>query len=234
MTLHIQLEPIEARVLGVLIEKDLTTPEQYPLSLNALSNGCNQKSNRHPMISVSEAEVQQAILRLRVAQLVEFVKLVGQRVEKYRHTAAAALHLEPAQVAVMAELLLRGPQTAGELRQRAERMHALESLAALDAVLGPLMERGLVVRLPPEPGSRAPLYAQRLCPDVRTVALRVTTGTSPTSASTEQKPPSLPAWPADKGGTGGDLAVRVAALEAEVARLRSRLESFAAPAGASS
>ena len=93
-----QLDPIEARIIGSLIEKEATTPEQYPLSLNALVNGCNQKNNRDPLLSLSEREVNDAILKLRVAGLVEFVQLAGQRVEKYRHKTGSALHLEPAEV----------------------------------------------------------------------------------------------------------------------------------------
>src|SRR5262245_34825149 len=160
----LQLEPLEARVLGVLIEKELTTPEQYPLSLNALTSGCNQKNNRDPLLSVADAAVNDAILKLRVAGLVDFVQLTGQRVEKYRHKAGAQLHLEPAEVAVLAELLLRGAQQPGELRSRVERMHPMPDLAALQTVPDAMAGKGLVVRHERIPGERANRFAQTLCP----------------------------------------------------------------------
>jgi len=223
MATEIQLEPVEARVLGVLIEKELTTPEQYPLSLNALTSGCNQKNNRHPVLALTEEEVQQAILRLRVAQLVEFVQLVGQRVEKYRHRAGPTLHLETPALAVLAELLLRGAQSAGELRQRAERMSPLPSLAALDAVLAPMMESGLVVRRAPEPGSRAALFAQTLAQDAGGTA-------APPPAPSSSAPDHAAVGGSSAAGasTSQGLAARVAALEAQVAELRSQLEAVLA------
>ncbi len=243
MNPDLRIEPIEARVLGVLIEKELTTPEQYPLSLNALTNGCNQKNNRHPVLSLTDEQVQQAILRLRIAQLVEFVQLVGQRVEKYRQKAGVALGLEPPGLAVMAELLLRGAQTAGELRQRADRMQPLPSQSDLEAVLAPLMDRGFVVRLPPVPGTRASLYAERLSLQRESAAAGPSAG--PSAAGPRQEPRDAPhadrerhapedarvasaelraARPVDPVG---QLAARLAALEAEVVTLRSRLDAVA-------
>src|SRR4051812_3562708 len=118
----IQLNPNEARVLGVLIEKATTTPEQYPLSLNALTNGANQKNNRDPVLALSEDEVFEAVEGLRAKQLVIRVDQVGSRVPKFKHAAGDVLRCSGAQLAVMAELLLRGPQTQGELRGRASRM----------------------------------------------------------------------------------------------------------------
>ncbi|MBM3984778.1 MAG: DUF480 domain-containing protein, partial [Planctomycetes bacterium] len=159
---HVTLEPIEARVLGVLIEKALTTPEQYPLSLNALVNGCNQKNNRDPVLGLAEREVNDAILKLRVAGLVEFVQLAGQRVEKYRHKAGEALHLEPAEVAVLAELLLRGSQQPGELRTRVERMHAMATQADLERVLAAMADKGLVRRFDRRTGERVERWGQLL------------------------------------------------------------------------
>ncbi len=171
MALAITLEPIEARVLGVLIEKSLTTPDQYPLSLNALTSGCNQKSNRHPVMALSEHVVEQAVMRLRVAQLAEFVDLAHSRVERYRHRARMTLALGEAEVAVLAELLLRGAQTKGELRQRASRMHSIGTLGELEQLLRPLQDRGFVVLVPPAPGSRASRYGQLLSPDEATAAV---------------------------------------------------------------
>src|SRR6185312_14596512 len=122
------LTPIESRVLGVLIEKATTTPEQYPLSLNALTNGANQKNNRDPVLSVSDDEVFDAVESLREKQLAVRVDQVGSRVHKYKHTAGEILRCSGAQLAVLAELLLRGPQTQGELRGRASRMHPIATL----------------------------------------------------------------------------------------------------------
>jgi len=164
MSLSIQLDPLEARVLGVLIEKEFTTPEQYPLSLHALVNGCNQKSNRDPEMSVSEHEVEQAILRLRVAQLVEFVQLAGQRVEKYRHRAGGTLHLEPLEQAVMSELLVRGSQQPNELARRVERMQPAATPESVQGALDALARRQLVVHQARRSGERYPRWAQVLAP----------------------------------------------------------------------
>ena len=229
--IDLQLEPLEARILGVLIEKAFTTPEQYPLSLNGLTAGCNQKSNRDPPFSVSEREVSDAILRLRVAGLVDFVQLTGQRVEKYRHKVDAQLQLQPAEVAVLAELLLRGPQQAGELRSRVERMHPVSDLAALQLVLDALAVKGLVVRLERRSGERANRYAQTLCPAQGAEAPAGAATAAAPAPVTANSPPERSAAFTPGGGT--DLAGRVAALEAEVATLRERLRALAARVGTS-
>ena len=145
------LNDMEVRVLGCLIEKELTTPEYYPLSLNALTNACNQKSNRDPVLNLEEAEVVRALDSLKFKQLA-VVSADGGRVPKYRHLLVEQLRLSPAELAALAELLLRGPQTMGELRTRAERMHPFPDLAAVDAVLTELMARTppFVVRPAPE------------------------------------------------------------------------------------
>ena len=215
----IELNALEARVLGVLVEKERTTPEGYPLSLNALVAGCNQKNNRDPVLNVGEREVNAAILNLRVAGLVEFVQLVGQRVEKYRHKAGAGLHLEPAEVAVLAELLLRGSQQPGELRGRAERMHPLPTLEALQAVLDALAAKGLVARLERRAGERTARWTQLLAPVEGQTAASAPINAAPAAAPPAAAPPS-PAPPVSAG-----LEARVARLEAEVAALRARLGS---------
>ena len=227
----IKLEPLEARVLGVLIEKQLTTPEQYPLSLNGLAAGCNQKNNRDPLMSVSERDVADAILRLRVAGFVDFVQLTGQRVEKYRHKVDAQLQLQPAEVAVLAELLLRGPQQAGELRSRVERMHPVPDLAALQLVLDALAVKGLVVRLERRSGERANRYAQTLCPAQGAEAPAGAAMAAAPAPVTANSPPERSAVspPSPAGAT--DLAGRVAALEAEVATLRERMRALATRVG---
>src|SRR3954471_3407198 len=167
----IQLSPDESRVLGVLVEKATTTPEQYPLSLNAVVNGANQKNNRDPVLTMEEGAAFEALEGLRAKGLVVRVDMAGSRVNKYRHQAGEALHVRAAERAVLAELLLRGPQTLGELRGRASRMHPLESLDVVKNALRGLSVRDepLVRDLPPSPGSRAERYAQLLCPEAHAV-----------------------------------------------------------------
>src|SRR5688500_10413741 len=164
----LQLSPDESRVLGVLVEKATTTPEQYPLSLNAVVNGANQKNNRDPVIVMDEGTAFEALESLRAKGMVVRVDTAGSRVNKYRHRAGDALHVRQGELAVLAELLLRGPQTLGELRGRASRMHPMESLDVVKAMLRALSDREdpLVRELPPAPGSRAERFAQLLCPEL--------------------------------------------------------------------
>ncbi len=154
------LNEMEVRVLGCLIEKELTTPEYYPLSLNSLTNACNQKSNRDPVMNLEEGEVVRALDGLRFKQLA-LQSAEGGRVPKYRHALVEKLRLDPPELAVLCELLLRGPQTVGELRTRGERMHPFPDLAAVEAVLEELMARTppLVARLPRQPGRKEQRYA---------------------------------------------------------------------------
>src|SRR5512136_1710189 len=133
------LNDIEVRVLGCLIEKELATPEYYPLTLNALTNACNQKSNRDPVLNLGEADVVRALDSLRFKQLA-LLSAEGGRVPKYRHALVEKLRLDPAELALLGELLLRGPQTVGELRARAERMHPFADLTVVEEALQELME----------------------------------------------------------------------------------------------
>jgi hypothetical protein len=150
-----RLNDVEQRLLGVLIEKQLTTPEGYPLSLNALRVGSNQKSNRDPLVEYGEAEVLVGVQGLEAKQLALRLRPgAGSRVEHYQHAVRERLGLENAEIAVLAELLLRGAQAPGELRQRASRMQALDTLASLSFVLDRLIAKGLVRRLPAGHGSR--------------------------------------------------------------------------------
>ena len=215
----IELTPNEARLLGVLIEKSTTTPEQYPLSINALMAGANQKSNRDPVLNLSEDEVFDAAEGLREKQLAVRVDAIGSRVHKYRHQAGETLRCRQGELAVLAELLLRGPQTLGELRGRASRMHPLNNLDDAKVMLRALMEHAepLAKELPPLPGSRAERYAQLLAPDAHSLE-SASTATGGAAASV-----SSPA-------TGG-LADRVAQLETEVSTLRSALQKLAASIG---
>ncbi|MCA9295101.1 MAG: YceH family protein [Phycisphaerales bacterium] len=207
----ITLNAHESRVLGVLIEKAQTTQAQYPLTLNALVNGCNQKSNRDPVMHMSEDQVLRALDDLRGKQLVRELMMSGSRVEKYKHNAREALGVGTNELVILAELLMRGPQTVGELRGRASRMHPLETTEIVENILEHLMMRepALVRRFPPPPGSRAALYGQLLSPDLHRAP---TAG----AAGTAQEPPA----PAPST----DLEQRVAQLERDVAELRALLE----------
>lgn len=212
-----QLTPDESRVLGVLIEKATTTTEQYPLSLNAVVNGANQKNNRDPVITMQEGDAFEALEGLRAKGLVVRVDMAGSRVNKYRHQAGDALHVRSAELAILAELLLRGPQTLGELRGRASRMHPLESLDVVKQMLRALGDREepLVRELPPAPGSRAERFVQLLCPDLH-----------PLDAPAAAPATAIPSAPA-----GGALGERVASLEAEVKVLRDALRRLAQSVG---
>ena len=159
--MDITLNNIEVRVLGSLIEKELTTPEYYPLSLNSLTNACNQKSNRDPVTALAEEDVVRALDSLRFKQLV-VLSADGGRVSKYRHLLAEKLGLMPAELAVLCELLVRGPQTVGELRTRGERMHPFGDLAAVEEVLQELIQREnpLIALMARQPGRKEGRYAQ--------------------------------------------------------------------------
>lgn len=224
----VQLTPDESRVLGVLIEKALTTPEQYPLSLNAVVNGANQKNNRDPVMTMEEGDAFEALEGLRAKGMVIRSDMAGSRVNKYRQQAADVLHVRTAELAILAELLLRGPQTVGELRGRASRMHPLESLEVVKNMLRAMQEREvpLVRELPPAPGSRAERFMQLLCPNLH-----------PLDA------PAIPAGKPDAehaaGRVGSSIASaqapghaeRIAALESEVASLRNALRRLAHSVG---
>jgi uncharacterized protein YceH (UPF0502 family) len=200
----LQLTPPESRVVGVLIEKALTTPDQYPLSLNALVAGCNQKNNRDPVLTMSEDDVFDALESLRGKQLVVRVDVANSRVHRYKQTVGETLRARTGEVAILAELLLRGPQTLGELRGRASRMHPMDSLDVVKDMLRALAERPepFVKEIPPVPGSRAERYVQLLCPDLHRIDAT-----------------SAPAPTAPIASSSG-LAERVERLEAEVAALR--------------
>jgi len=153
--MDVVLNEVEVRVLGCLIEKEMTTPEYYPLSLNALTNACNQKSNRDPVMALTEEDVVRALNRMRFNQLT-VVSGESSRVAKYRHLLAENMGLIPAELAVICELLVRGPQTVGELRTRCERMYSFPDLNAVEEVLKELTEREnpLIVRMPRQPGRK--------------------------------------------------------------------------------
>src|SRR5438105_8821205 len=196
-----ELTAPEQRVLGCLIEKRFTTPDQYPLSLNSLRLACNQSTNRDPVTHYDEATVRAAAERLTRYGLIRLASGHGSRATKYRHLADEALGLSREQLAVLAVLLLRGPQTPGELRQRTERMAQLDSPTAVERVLDLLIDRGYASRLERRPGQKEERFAHVLGGEE---------GTAP--------PASLP-----EPATQPDLVERVARLEREVAELRAAL-----------
>ncbi|MDQ3565098.1 MAG: DUF480 domain-containing protein [Pseudomonadota bacterium] len=172
--MHSNLAFYETRVIGALLEKEITTPEQYPLSLNALTNACNQKSNRDPVLNLDEATVQQTLDGLIKKHLVSEKTGFGSRVTKYQHrfcnTAFGALKLSAQELAIIAELLLRGPQTPGELRTRAERLGKFNDVQEVEAALRSLIEREdgpFVAKLPREAGKRESRYAHLLSGEVQ-------------------------------------------------------------------
>jgi uncharacterized protein YceH (UPF0502 family) len=205
------LSLLETRVLGVLVEKEKTVPDIYPLSLNALVAGCNQKNNRDPVLNATEAEVLAALDALRARSLV--IESSGARVTRYAHNLGRALRVPDQAVALLAALMLRGPQTAAELRANAERLHAFADVSSVEAFLDELasrpQERGgaLAVRLPRRAGEREARWAHLL--------------SGPVAAASESETPAPP--PAALAAEVARLAAEVAELRAEVARLRERL-----------
>jgi uncharacterized protein YceH (UPF0502 family) len=206
------LSLLEARVLGVLIEKAHTVPDSYPLSLNSLTLGCNQKTARDPVLNASEAEVQGATDALRTLSLV--FESSGSRVTRYEHNLGRALGLPSQSVALLAALMLRGPQTGSELRTNSERLHRFADLSSVEAFLDELAERPdekggpLVVKLPRAAGAREPRWAQLLCGPVDMSAPMAEPGSN------------------DLVATGELVALRSqqAALQAELAELRERVD----------
>jgi len=217
--MNIRLSAIEARIIGALIEKQITTPDQYPLSLNALVNACNQKSNREPLMQLDEPTVKAAVDGLARRHLVLEKSGFGSRVPKYQHifcnTEFGSLKFTPQETAIICELLLRGPQTPGELRSRISRMAELPDPSVIESLLDGLAARpdgALVAQLPREAGRRDSRWAQLFeelpeviaAPEQAPAAARITASAAPP----------------------GGLEARVAALESEVAALRAELESL--------
>lgn len=211
--MELQLSTQEARVLGCLIEKEMTTPEYYPLSLNALTNACNQKSNRDPVMNLDETDVVRSLDALRFQGLVMQAASDGGRVPKYKHNLAQKLYLEPDEQAILCELLLRGAQTVGELRNRTERMHAFNNLDSVEEVLHQLTTRKepLLIKLPRQPGRKENRIAHLLC------------GTP----AVEEIQANAPAPEVARRHVDAQEA-RILALEEEVATLRSEVASLTA------
>jgi hypothetical protein len=214
-SVNILLNEIECRVLGALIEKEITTPEYYPLSLNALINACNQKSNRDPVMNLDEAAVRQALHTLDGQSLVRSVSATDSRVTKYEHRLQEAFNFYRHEIAILCVLLLRGPQTPGELRVRAERMHAFEDLGAVQSSLQHLMKREppLVKLLPRQPGTKEARFTHLLSGDLE---------------AWESKPEmglQIAASPAD-GDRFTHLEREVASLKDDIADLKQQFAAF--------
>lgn len=214
LTLH------ETRVIGCLIEKEITTPEQYPLSLNALTNACNQKSNRDPVLDLDEATVQRLVDQLTKKRLVSEQSGYGNRVPKFQHlfcnTNFGTLKLSPQELAIVCELFLRGAQTPGELRSRASRLCRFGDVTEVEAALDGLAAREdgpFVLRLAREPGKRESRYAHLF------------SGEPAGGSEGEGRPDAGAAAPTADAGDARleQLERRVAELETELARLRQRL-----------
>ena len=203
------LSPIAARVLGSLVEKEITTPEYYPLSLNALANACNQKNNREPVMNLDEDQIRQALHQLEDDGLAGPARGTDSRVAKYEHRMQEVFNFTRGEIAVVCVLLLRGPQTPGELRGRSERMHRFEELGDVQSTLQRLMQREppLVKVLPRQPGTKEARYAHLFSGEPADVVATVET--------------------IEYAGTGSSMAqmeAEIAALREEVAELRTQVE----------
>ncbi len=210
----------EARVLGSLVEKSVTTPEYYPLSLNALKNACNQKSSREPVVDYDEPAVARALEGLREKHLVWFVDSADSRVQKYRHRFAEAFDLSGEAMAVLDILLLRGPQTPGELRGRSERLHRFAEVDEVEATLQALSQREeapLVVRLPRQPGRKEHRWMHTLC--------GVSEGAAEEEASAARQAPAFEQVRSDRERMAV-LEIELQSLKEEVQSLREELKGF--------
>jgi uncharacterized protein YceH (UPF0502 family) len=234
------LDLLERRVLGVLVEKQKTTPDAYPMSINGLVSGCNQKSNRDPVLNLDEDDVMDTLLRLLRRELVERAPPTG-RVERWRHLLYVALSVEKEEMAVLAELLLRGPQTEGELRTRASRMDPIDDLDMLRGLLRNLVQRNLVVYLTPEDrrgavlthgfyeaGELERLRAQfsgtgAAAPAVRPAPVAPPAPSAASAAVADERVPALEAASRETRREITELRQQVSELDAAVAGLRREL-----------
>jgi uncharacterized protein YceH (UPF0502 family) len=214
----VEPDAAEIRVVGCLIEKQRTTPDAYPLSLNALRLACNQSTNRDPVVDYDEATVSDALRRLALRGWTRLASGAGSRARKYRHLMPEALDVDPAELALLGVLMLRGPQTPGELKQRSERLHGFADLATVEATLERLIERGQVARLERRPGQKEQRYSQLLGGDEGG-------GTALGGAEAEALAGPAEAEPAGCPGAAPDED-RLSRLEADLAALRAELVSL--------
>ncbi len=211
-----QLTPIEVRVLGCLIEKQITTPEYYPLTLNALTLACNQKNNRHPVTGFSESEVDQAVDTLREKNLVYVFHGSTSRVPKYKHVVPEILHLSPAEVAVMCVLMLSGAQTVGEIRTRGSRLYEFSGLEEVEQTLHSLSAKDepLVTKLPRQAGQKEARFAHLLSGEVNIEQLA------------EEQPARKPTVRTNDSDRVAKLEEQVQLLTAQVESLTRQFEEF--------
>lgn len=213
-------DAVEIRVVGCLVEKQRTTPDAYPLSLNALRLACNQSTNRDPVVSYDEETVSEALRRTAQRGWTRLASGAGSRARKYRHLLPEALGLGDDELALLGVLMLRGPQTPGELKQRSERLHSFADLAAVQATLEQLLQRELVVRHPRRAGQKEDRYEQLLGGE--------STEGAPTGSHSVAEPE-----PSSSGSVGEDRLDRIereiAALRAELSSLREALGEGEAP-----
>ena len=222
------MEPdaVEIRVVGCLIEKQRTTPDAYPLSLNSLRLACNQATNRDPVVEYDEATVSEALRRLALRGWTRLASGAGSRARKYRHLLSEAIDVDDAELALLAVLMLRGPQTPGELKQRTERMQGFESLGSVQEALDRLVERGLVMRHERRPGQKELRYEQLLGGDP---AADAALGSAAGDSSGDLAPGGDVGEDRVTAATvpgAGSAAERLQRLEREVAALRSELVSL--------
>jgi hypothetical protein len=217
---NIILSEVEARVLGSLIEKDVTTPDYYPLSLNALMNACNQKSNREPVMNLDEDAVRQAIRGLEKRGLAGPADTFDSRVTKYEHRLQEVFNFDRRETALICTLLLRGPQTPGELRSRSERMHKFDDLSEVESALQRLMQRDppLVRILPRQPGTKEARYIQLLSGDPEEAP----------AAASAQASASEPRQPSNSRDADrvSQLAHEISQLHDEIAELKQQFSNF--------
>jgi uncharacterized protein YceH (UPF0502 family) len=225
----VEPDAVEIRVVACLVEKQRTTPDGYPLTLNSLRLACNQSTNRDPVVDYDEATIKSALDRLGRRKWTTLASWSTARSVKYKHVFDQALGLSDPQLALMCVLMLRGPQTAGELRQRSERIHTFGSGDEVENTLGELIERELIAALPRRPGERGQRYAHRLG--------EADGGAGEAAAPASEAPapaPEAPAAPAPTPASpaGDGLAARVERLEDEVAALREQLGALRDELGA--
>jgi uncharacterized protein YceH (UPF0502 family) len=221
------MEPdaVEIRVVACLIEKQRTTPDAYPLSLNSLRLACNQATNRDPVVEYDEEAVVAALRRLAVRGWTRLSSGAGSRARKYRHLMAEALDLDAGELALLAVLMLRGPQTPGELKQRSERLHSFADLAAVQGCLDRLVERGYVARHQRRPGQKEERFEQLLGGEEEA------NGAAASAATAAPESAPQPEAGAAVGRASAAADSRLDRLEAELAALRSELASLRAALG---
>jgi len=212
----VEPDAVEIRVVGCLLEKQRTTPDAYPLSLNALRLACNQATNRDPVVEYDEATVVEALRRTALRGWTRLASGAGSRARKYRHLLGEALELDDAELSLLAVLMLRGPQTPGELKQRVDRLHRFADLAAVHEMLERLVERGQVARLERQPGQKEERYQQLLGGGDEGAPVSSPPADTDAETSTERLPNPVATGPDD----------RLERLERELAELRGQVREL--------